>query len=424
MSDIFMIDGFSRLMLIAANAVAFFVLLYSIGYLKGHAKKLKYYILFFLMLIGINGVILTNDLIAMFFFIEIGTLSAYALVAFADGKRELEASIKYFFMGEIASLLILFAFGLIYASTGTFNMKEAALNFPLASLPQATAGIKGLIALLLLIGFGVKSAAVPFHSWLPDAHTSAPSPVSAMLSGVIIKVMGIYALMRIIFNVIGMTPEISTAMLGLGVVSILVGGILAVGQFDMKRLMAYSSISQIGYILLGFGLANPLGVMGALFHIFNHAFMKSLLFLNAGAVERMAGSRDLRELGGLSKKMPVTFVSSLIATFSISGIPPFNGFWSKLYIIVGCAYAGNLGLGLVAVIGSLLTLASFLRVQKYAFFGELKENLTGVKEVPFFMGASMLLLAIICFGVGIMLPYVMQFVVGPAASAVLGGVGL
>ena len=152
--------------------------------------------------------------------------------------------------------------------------------------------------------------------------------------------------------------------------------------------------------------------------------MKALLFLNAGAVERMAGTRDLRELGGLSKKMPVTFVSSLIATFSISGIPPFNGFWSKLYIIVGCAYAGNLGLGLVAVIGSLLTLASFLRVQKYTFFGELKENLAGVKEAPFLMGASMLALAIICFGVGIMLPFIMQFIVGPAASVVLGGAGL
>jgi multicomponent Na+:H+ antiporter subunit D len=183
-------------------------------------------------------------------------------------------------------------------------------------------------------------------------------------------------------------------------------------------------------VFLGVGLATPLGIMGGLFHLFNHALFKSLLFLNAGSVEYATGTRQLKEMGGLSKKMPVTATTSLAASMSIAGIPPFNGFWSKLFIIVACVQAGRLWFALAAVIGSLLTLASFLKVQKYAFFAapsgkkeKLSERFEDLKEAPLTMGFSMIILALLCLFLGIIFPIVVTFLVNPGVVAVANGVG-
>jgi multicomponent Na+:H+ antiporter subunit D len=244
-----------------------------------------------------------------------------------------------------------------------------------------------------------------------------------MLSGVLIKALGVYAIIRVFYNVIGITPQLSFILMVLGAASVIIGVLLAIGQWDFKRLLAYHSISQIGYVVLGIGLGTPLGILGGLFHLFNHALFKSLLFLNAGAVEYKIGTRDLKEMGGLSKKMPVTATTSLFASMSIAGIPPFNGFWSKLFIIVACVQAGRLWFALAAVIGSLLTLASFLKVQKYAFFEKIKAKFEDVKEAPFAMGASMVVLALLCLGVGLAFPYVIKFIINPAVVAVANGLG-
>ena len=164
----------------------------------------------------------------------------------------------------------------------------------------------GFCSALFLAGFGLKAAIVPFHSWLPDAHPSAPAPISAMLSGVLIKVSGVYAMTRIFLNVFGLTPALTTVLTVLGIVSIFVGALAALGQNDIKRMLAYSSISQIGYVVLGLGIGTPLGILGGLFHLFNHALFKSLLFLNAGAIEQSTGTRSLDKMGGLAKRMPLT----------------------------------------------------------------------------------------------------------------------
>ena len=164
----------------------------------------------------------------------------------------------------------------------------------------------------------------------------------------------------------------------LGCISMVVGVVLALYQWDYKRLLAYSSISQVGYIILGFGLGTPLGILGALFHLVNHSVFKTLLFLTSGSVEYATGTRDLREMGGLREKMHITSWSSLVASFSISGVPPFSGFWSKLIIIIACVQAGKVWYGLIAVVVSLLTLSCFLRVQKYAFFGKLNPEFSEV----------------------------------------------
>jgi multicomponent Na+:H+ antiporter subunit D len=278
------------------------------------------------------------------------------------------------------------------------------------------------IAVLFLAGFGLKAAIVPFHAWLPDAHPSAPASISAMLSGVLIKVLGIYSLVRIFFNIFGATKSMLMILTVLGATSLLVGVFLAIGQWDFKRLLAYHSISQIGYVILGIALGTPLGILGGLFHLFNHSIFKSLLFLNSGAVEYATGTRDLKKMSGLKEKMPVTAVTSWVASMAISGIPPFNGFWSKLIIIFACIQAGRIGLALVAVIGSILTLASFMKVQKFVFFGKLNKALDKIKEVPAFMRLAMVMLGVICLAGGILLiPQISENFIKPACDVLISG---
>ena len=217
-----------------------------------------------------------------------------------------------------------------------------------------------------------------------------------MLSGVLIKAIGIYVLARLAFNVFGITDNELQIFRWLGLLSMVVGGLLAVGQNDIKRLFAYSSISQVGFIVLGLGLGTPLGLVGALYHLVNHAFFKSLLFLNAGAIEYATGTRNLRKLGGLNQALPVTGATSLIGSMSIAGIPPFSGFWSKLIIVLACIEAGHFGFATVAVLVSIVTLAYQLKVQRRAFFAALPETLKGLRHEPPMMALGMILLAVGC----------------------------
>ena len=393
------LDGLAAFMLVTVNLVAFCIVVYSISYMEKFTAKWKFYTLFFLMLSGMNGVIITGDIFNLFVFLEIASVASYALVAFGTERHELEAAFKYAIMGTVGSLFILLGIAFLYGYTSTLNMAD--MGNILAQ--KGNANIVLMVIVLFLMGFGLKAALVPFHAWLPDAHPSAPAPISAMLSGVLIKSLGVYALCRILFNVIGLTPQISYILMVLGAISMVIGVFLAIGQWDFKRLLAYHSISQIGYVVLGIGLGTPLGILGGLFHLFNHSIFKSLLFLNSGAVEYSTGTRDLRKMGGLIKKMPVTGATSLVASMSIAGVPPFNGFWSKLLIIVAAVQAQRFGYALWAVLASVLTLASFMKVMKYAFFGTLKGRLEKVKEVPIFMNLSMIALTLICLVGGILL---------------------
>ena len=386
------VDGLTSFMLVTVNLVAWLVAIYSISYMEQYTAKGKFYALFMLMLAGMNGVIITGDMFNLFVFLEIASVASYALVAFGVENEELEAAFKYMVMGVVASCFILMGIALLYSYTSTLNMAD--MSMVLAA--KGPGKLVGFVSILFLMGFGLKAALVPFHAWLPDAHSSAPAPISAMLSGVLIKALGVYALVRILFNVFGINEALSITLMVFGVLSMMVGVFLAVGQWDFKRLLAYHSISQIGYIMLGIGLATPLGIVGGLFHLFNHSMFKSLLFLNSGAVDYSVNTRNLKEMGGLRQVMPTTSNTSLVASMSIAGIPPFNGFWSKLIIIIACIQADRLGFAIWAVIGSILTLASFMKVQRYAFFGKLKEGLSGIKEVPLTMKLPMIILSVLC----------------------------
>jgi len=412
------LDGLTAFMLITVNLIAFSVSIYSISYMERFTSKWKFYTLFLLMVAGMNGVVVSGDIFNLFVFLEIASVASYALVAFGTERHELEAAFKYTVMSSVGSLFLLLGIVFLYSYTSTLNMADMANILA----QKSASNIIIMVIVLFIMGFGLKAALVPFHAWLPDAHPSAPAPISAMLSGVLIKSLGIYTLCRIFYNVIGINPTLSSILMILGTLSMVIGVFLAIGQWDFKRLLAYHSISQIGYVILGIGLGTPLGIIGGLFHLFNHSVFKSLLFLNSGAVEYATGTRDLKKMGGLIAKMPVTGTTSLVASMSIAGIPPFNGFWSKLIIIIAAVQANRLGYAFWAVLASILTLASFTKVMKYAFFGKPRKRWSEVKEVPIFMKLAMVTLAIICVIGGVLLiSNINQIFLKPASDVLLEG---
>jgi multicomponent Na+:H+ antiporter subunit D len=424
-----LLDNFSVLMLIIINLLGFIALFYSLSYMAKYTAERNYYSLFCLIIAGMNGVVLSGDLFNLTVFLEVSVISSYALVAFGVGKTELEASYKYQVLGSIGFMLILLAIALIYWKTKTLNIADvrqvldAGYSKPFYIFVQV----------LLLTGFGLKAAIMPFHAWLPDAHSSAPSPISAMLSGVLIKAVGIYVLIRLFFNMFVFSYEIALVLTSLGAISMVVGSLLAIVQWDLKRLLAYSSISQIGYVVMAFGMgillllkgnneaAAILAIGGGLYHMINHAVFKGLLFLNAGSLEHRLDTRNLKEMGGLSRAMPITSSTSFMASMSISGIPPFNGFFSKLIIIIAAINGRFYLLAALAVAVSIITLAYFLKFQRYAFFNKAPgQAIKKIREVPFPMSFSMIFLATLCLALSLLaFPSVSEVVLRPAIDVLM-----
>ncbi len=426
----FVLDPFSGFMLIIINMMAFISTLYSVSYITKFTGEKYFYTLLALMVAGLNGIVITGDIFNLYVFLEITVISSYALVAFGTEKEELEASFKYQVLGGIATALILFSIGMIYWYTKTLNI------FDISAILKNSSDHKLIefTQLMLIAGFGLKAAIMPFHGWLPDAHSSAPSPISAMLSGVVIKAAGLYVIFRLFFNMFELSYTISIIITAIGTLSMVVGVFLAIGQWDLKRLLAYHSISQMGYVILGVGMGMlilsrdgnktiaALAITGGLFHMINHAVFKGLLFLNAGAIEYKLGTRDLKQMGGLSSIMPFTSTTSLGASMAISGIPPFNGFFSKLIIIIAAIQAKYYVLALLAVIVSIITLASFMKFQRYAFYNTKTEHdKTKIKDVPFVMVLSMVILAILCLGLSLLvIPGIRESVLQPAVDILMG----
>jgi multicomponent Na+:H+ antiporter subunit D len=414
------VDGFSLFMLMVISLVTLCVGLFSINYMDHYGSKANYYALLLMMMTGMNGLVLVTDLFGIYLFLEVAAIASYALVAFGLEHDELEASFKYVMLSAVASVFLMLGIIIIFGLTG--NLGFEAVSQGLKTLDAKY--LVGFCAALFVMGFGLKAALIPFHAWLPDAHPSAPAPISAILSGLLIKVSGVYALARIFFNVFGLTPALSQVLMWLGAVSIVVAAFLALGQKDMKRLLAYSSISQVGYVVLGLGIGTPLGIAGGLFHLFNHALAKGLLFLNSGSVQMATGTRNLDEMGGLAKRMPLTAATNIIGSLSISGVPPLSGFWSKLIIIMALVQSGEWLLAVIAVLASVLTLWYYLVIQRKAFFGQLNERWKDVKEAPFWMTFSTVVLALLSIGIGIFFAGVIKSWIQPAADVLAEGVHL
>jgi multicomponent Na+:H+ antiporter subunit D len=408
------LDPFGAFMLIIVALISLTSLLFSVSYIRHLGSDWKYYALFMILVSGMNGVLIAGDLFNLFVFTEIALFAAFGLVAYGGRAHEFEASFKYAVMASVSSSLILLAIAVVYSATSTLTMAHISV-----AMSSVGPGLKIWIGALFLAGYGLKAAIMPFHAWLPDAHSSAPAPISSMLSGVLIKTLGVYVLVRIFYNILGAPQVFLTAFMILGTLSIVLGVILAIGQWDFKRLLAYSSISQVGYIFLGIGLNSTLGIAGALFHLLNHALFKSLLFYNAGSLEMGLGTRDLRKMGNITRLLPITAHSSMAASLAISGIPPFNGFFSKLLIIIAAVQAHQPVYALLAVIGSLLTLATFMKVQRYGIRGE--NPVERLQSRPGWgMQAAMIILAVLCILTSLLIvPGIKESVLDPVVAAVM-----
>jgi multicomponent Na+:H+ antiporter subunit D len=413
------LDGLSRLFLLTVAVVSAAVVVYGVAYMKPYTSKPMYHSLLWLMIAGMNGVVISGDLFNVFVFLEIGGIASYALVAYGTRGEEVEASFKYLVLGSVASTAVLIAIAVVYSTTGALNMVDVSRAIAAGKVPDAALFF---VSALFFAGFGLKAAMMPFHAWLPDAHPSAPAPISAMLSGLLIKTLGIYAIIRVFYTVLGMGWHAQVLLLGFGSLSMIGGVFLALGQDDLKRLLAYHSISQMGFVFVALGVNTTLGLVAGLFHAVNHALFKSALFLSSGSLERIAGTRKLSEMGGLARRAPCTSLATIGAALSISGIPPFNGFWSKLLIIVALVSVGHIALAGIAGLTALMTLMSFIKVQRKALFGPLPERLAGVRDVSPVMYVPVLVLAALCLATGILWPLGLREVLGEAASAA-GNVG-
>lgn len=416
------VDALSLFFALLVSVAVFVSGVYSIQYMRHDDNEREYYTLFLMLGGGVMGLVLSGDLFNMFIMVEILTFAAVALTAFRNtAKGALEAAFKYLVVGSIGSTCILVGTSMLYAQAHTLNLAQLAQVIP-GNLNTAT---KVAFA-LLFVGFGTKAFIVPFHPLAADAHGAAPASISVMISGVLTK-SGIYGIIRLTYFLF-QTMNLGTMqflLVFIGSLSMFICVTMALAQHDFKRLLAFHSISQIGYVLTAVGLCTALGVSAGLYHAMNHTLFKGLLFLAAGAVLHETGTTDLGKLGGLSKKMPHTTVLFLIGAFSISGIPPFNGFASK-WMIYQATYqkaveSGNIGFLLVTIIAlvtSVLTLASFVKVSQSVFFGQLPKELEHVKEVPFGMRLAMGIFALLCVLTGLFPGLVTTYITEPAARAV------
>ncbi|MFQ5989938.1 MAG: complex I subunit 5 family protein [Candidatus Methylomirabilales bacterium] len=329
-------DLLSSGIVLLASGVAMVALCYSVGYVEEEGQRLAYHPLFHLLMMGIYGAFLTGDIFNLFVFFEILLISSYALVAFAGEDYQLEAALKYATINLIASAAFLLAVGGLYGVMGTLNMADLSLK--IRQLHDS--GPLPTIFLLFVAVFGVKASIFPFYFWLPDAHSSAPTPISAMLSGILIKV-GAYSILRVSSVIfVPLWPDVQTWILTLAAVTMVVGACGAVAQSDVKRLLAYSSVGQMGYIMLGLGIGTPLALVSTLLFIVNHALAKAMLFLMAGVVIEATGTRDMGGMGGLARQMPWTAGAFLVGAMAIAGVPPLFGFFAKFLLITAAIEAG------------------------------------------------------------------------------------
>lgn len=354
-------DGLALLLALTATGLGLAVAVYSLAFTRGEAGRPTYAALLLLMVMGIAGLGLAGDLFTLFVFFELMAIASYGLVAFHREQAEAaEAGMKYVIMSGSGSLVALVGIGLAYLGRGTLDLA------PSAAIPRELALPAGA---LLIAGFGVKAAVVPMHTWLPDAHTVAPTGISALLSGILIQA-GLLALVRslVIFGV-GPTAVFSYGLLlaFLAILTMTVGNLLAMHQRDLKRLLACSSIAQMGYILLGFGVGLEFGVVlalaGGFFHILNHALLKGGAFLAVGVLQRAYGTRDLDALQGAGRRVPVAGFTFALFALGLAGVPPTAGFLSKLFLALGSVQAGG-ALGVLFVVAlvanSALSLAYYV----------------------------------------------------------------
>ncbi len=407
----FDIDALSLLMMLSIAIVAFSSLFVGLSTITEPKKKFNFINLLLISVAGMNGVVMVRDIFSLYVFLEVTAVSSFILIALNKNvKDSLEGSFKYFVMSAIATVMMLASIALLLMFAGDTSFESVR------DAVQGTNNFYAILAVgLFMCGLFIKGGLVPFHGWLPDAYSSAPAGVSVFLAGIVTKTTGIYTLIRVVSEIFGFNETIKSILLLLGIISIFVGAFAALLQTDFKRMLAYSSISQVGYIVLALGTGTGLGIAGAIFHLFNHSIFKTQLFVNSAAVEKQTGTTEMGRYSGLSNSMPVTGWTSVVAFLSTAGIPPFSGFWSKLIIIVALWTAGFHVYAALAILGSLVTLAYFLYMQRRVFFGKSDKN-SGIKEASIGFLIPAIILALITIGVGVFFPYLVDTIIVPISS--------
>jgi multicomponent Na+:H+ antiporter subunit D len=349
------IDAWGLLIALVAAGVSTMALIHSASTMRVQTGRGPYYILMMLLLAALVGFALSGDLFNQFVWLEVFSVAAFALTGFnAEEKIAVEGAFKYLITNSIASFFIAIGLALLYMNTGALNLAHVARDF----VPNAG----GWVGIGLLIGgYATKAALLPWHFWLPDAHSVAPAPVSAVFSGALIKV-GIYAVARSALTLVPLPPLLQTTLLVIACLTILVGGLQMLQQQSMKRVLAFSSMAQMGYILLGLAIHTPFSIAAASMHLISHALLKSALFLSAGNVVSQTGLHTLDEGGNLARRLPVTCLLMTLASWGLAGMPLFSGLISKTMLEEAASEVGLPGLGVVAIIGSALTFAGLTRM--------------------------------------------------------------
>ncbi len=427
---VLVMDGMGLLLAATVLALTFIVTIFSMNYMSGETGEEKYYALLTAMMGTMIGLGCAHDLFNLWIWFEAMAITSYMLVAFYRLQRgALEAGVKYLVQSAVGSVFVLLAIAIVFGTTGTLEMDEIRAAAVFRTPMMLAAGA------LFLIGFGVKTALVPLHTWLPDAHSQAPSGISAMLSGVVIEA-GLVALLRSVGCLVPAAASFGALILAFGALSMIVGNLMALRQTQVKRLLAYSSVSHIGYMLLGFGVAVgfglPHGAAGGFFHLINHALMKGLAFLAAGAflysLHVAKGSHAplmVDDLNGAANRYPMTAIALSIAVLALGGLPPLAGFMSKWAIMVSGFETHNTTVELLVVfaaLNSVLSLGYYAplvnRMYRHAPSAAVRQG----KPIGGLMGAPLMALAAVVIVVGFW-PGMMDWITGPAASSLVGMFG-
>jgi formate hydrogenlyase subunit 3/multisubunit Na+/H+ antiporter MnhD subunit len=431
----FKVDMLSYIMAVTSGVLWFFVTIYSHDYMGIEYHRNRFYLWMSITFGGILGTVMAGDLLTMFLFFEIMTFSSYMLVAHNQSRESMLAGNNYIFMGVAGGLCILFAMILLYSYTGTLSF------VPLASELKNLGWIKYFITALFVIGFGIKAGMLPLHIWLPKAHPVAPTPASALLSGILIKV-GAYGILRLSISIFmpnlseisgysdplwEVSKNLGFMIIWMGLATMAVGVFLALQQSNMKKMLAYHSISQMGYIIMGVGVASYLGYKGAMgfagsiYHIVNHALFKSLLFMVVGLVYLRTHELDMYKLGGLWRKMPFTALVCLIAALGITGMPGFNGFASKSLLhhaIIEAYEYGHFSFKyaeIIFVAVSAGTVCSFIKLFGLVFLGKCPEKYSNIEGEKGMMDLAMGGLALLIIAIGHGPNFLMERFIIPSA---------
>ncbi|MDR2713019.1 MAG: hypothetical protein LBB91_07900, partial [Clostridiales bacterium] len=379
-------DRLSMFILLAVGAMAFLVAFYSFAFLRDKDYGKGFYFYYLITIAFVNGAVLANNLVLMLFFWE-GLLVTLFGMLLLKGRHKYPTAVKALTLVGVSDLALMLGVGVTGFAAGTLMMDK------ITAIPVEGIAVLGFV--MMMLGAIGKAGSMPFHSWIPDAADDAPLPFMAILPGALEKLLGIYLLVRICMSFYDFQPHtpVSTVVMAIGALTIIFAVAMALIQKDFKRLLSYHAISQVGYMVLGIGTALPIGIVGGLFHMVNNAIYKSCLFLSAGAVERQTGTTDLKKISGLGAFMPVTMICFLVAALSISGFPPFNGFFSK-ELVFDAAMESGIIFYIAALLGAFMTAASFLKLGHAAFFGkpQLPED-KKVKEAPAAMLVPMIILA-------------------------------